>query len=72
MQLWAGDITSGWWNSQLFQKVRISGETSRRKSQSFGDAWIESSRKREEQKQRLVVEISMEFKNMRKPHMPGD
>ena len=42
----AGDATLGWWNSQLFLKVKISGETSRRKSQSFGDVWVESSRKR--------------------------
>ena len=70
MQLWAGDATLGWWNSQLFLKVKISGETSRRKSQSFGDVWVESSRKREEQEQRHFVEMSIEFKDIRKSRMP--
>lgn len=46
MQLWAGDATLGWWNSQLSLKVRISEETSRRKSQSFGEVWVESPRER--------------------------
>ena len=70
MQLWAGDATLGWWNSH-FQKVRISGETLRRISQSFGGVWAESSRKREEQEQRRFVEMSIEFKDTRKSHRPG-